>query len=216
MFGSNKKEAVPGIGVNQALKIISSVGRSVYSNVSYLKNEKFLNWDNSHYWIAMSGCIPAYSYFVFKEHLKNMKNGIKTVSPAQQQFFKSLEDAVFHLCRISEPEMPGVPISKCLPLAIDRDEVCRSYKIPENTYVRMEMILGIIFKRRFNVYYQDWNDGYFHPGFHGWASHAATRLGADLTGVPTPASMTGCSCIGLGFKAYPLDSLNELLDAYPL
>jgi hypothetical protein len=62
----------------------------------------------------------------------------------------------------------------------------------------MDMVLGIILPKRLSNYQKDWGSALFDLQRVTVAEYAAMRLAADLTGVPTPASLVGQSVATLG------------------
>jgi hypothetical protein len=193
-----------------ALKSIGQAGRNTQQ---WFQHEDSLQWEHAQRWCLFSGTISAFAFVVTFESFLGQAT---TLSAEQIIFFKSIENMLFNLYREDSDEYT-VQLCQCLPLMTERREVCDTFDIKEDTYVTMDLILGIIFPRRSHRYQMDWATG-FPPskGFDGIAEYAAMRLAADLMGVETTGSLAGTTAAELGIVQYggALVALTDFASSY--
>src|SRR5437773_11430150 len=96
-----------------------------------------------------------------------------TPTSEQHAFFKAVEDKLFEIYRQNHSDSYGT-VRNCLRLATERDLVCNTLHVDENTNVKFDLLLGIIFPNRLHIYQRDWTCGF--GGVLSPARYAAMRF----------------------------------------
>jgi len=205
MFGFQKKRKRLGVTIS----LITGGGHEVSTR---FKDEKYLQWEHAQLWTSFCGTIPALAFVITHELFKNSSPSLKM---AQHAFISATEEALFNIYR-QYAKGKTVRIRDCLPLASERLEVCRTCGTSEDTYVTMDMILGIIFPKRLHNYQIDWAAGFTSGRLDALTPYSAMRLAADISGVQTPQSLVGKTARELGITGYDLalSALIEFVSAY--
>jgi hypothetical protein len=87
-------------------------------------------------------------------------------------------------------------------LTAERDLVCKTLRVVEDTTVTFDLLLGIVFPNRLHLYQHDWGCGFASSGVHGLPEYAAMRFAADMTGIATPPGLEGYTAHDLGIENY--------------
>lgn len=195
MFGLFKKRA-PELSKLQLAGV--HIFRAAKLAVHAFQHEPQLQWEGAQRWVFYCATIPAFGLVIKFEMFGKLS---LTPTPEQHDFFKSLEDKLFEVYRQDEHDNCGT-IRDCLPLAAERDLVCKTLRADEDTIVTFDHLLGLVFPNRLHVYQKDWGCGLVSPGVHGLPEYAAMRFAADMRGIPTPQSLKGFTAHDLGIENY--------------
>lgn len=159
----------------------------------WFQHEESLQWAPAKMWTMFCGTIPAFAFVILYEQTQRGSDAEK------QEFFKSLEDALFVFYK--EYSKKIAPLRGCVPNPAERRKVTEMYNVEDDINMGMDTILGIIFPGRLHQYQSDLAAGMTSSGPHAPFEYAAMRLAADLTGVPAPKSLAGQSAEELGIMA---------------
>jgi hypothetical protein len=166
--------------------------------VHAFQHEPSLQWHGAERWVLYCATIPAFALVIKFEMFGELS---LVPTPAQDAFFKSVEDKLFEGYRQRHPDTHGT-LHECLPLRSEREHVCRALTTDKDTMVAFDLLLGIIFPNRLRRYQRDWGCGFASPGVHGLPEYAAMRFAADMTGIETPSSLEGYTAHDLGIEKY--------------
>lgn len=201
MFGSEKRKRL-----QTAVRLIIDAGQSTSQ---WYQHEESLQWNQAQLWVTFCGTISTFASLI----------AIESISAPQdkrnREFFKSLEDALFAIYN-EYSKLHMVSLRACIPLESERVVVRNTFNISDNTQMRMDTILGVIFPIRLQVYQKDLIQGYASERIHAPYDYLAMRLAAHLTGIETPVSLVGHTAHELGIMSYgsALTPLFEFGSAY--
>lgn len=196
MFGSKKQKRL-----QDAFRLIIHAGQST---AQCYQHEKSLQWHAAQEWVTFCGTISAFASLIAIESISAPQD------KGNRDFFKSIEDALFSVySQYSKPHM--VSLRACIPLGSERAIVRNTFNIPDNTQMKMDTILGVIFPIRLQVYQTDLIQGYATQRIHAPYDYLAMRLASQITGIETPASLVGRTAHELGIMTYG-SALSPLFD----